>query len=235
MLSIHKQLITLLLIAFTYTAKPQDLNGHSLTQIEDSLSILIQKVASNNSSAVKEEANNNFLTLFRSALNKEDAFEYPFDSLKNIGKIKSNDGKLRIFTWNLPYSGGFQKYFGFILYKNDKKNTLVFELDDNRKSLTDPIKEIMGKHNWMGALYYSVLEHTLQNKTYYTLLGFDFNSLFSSKKIVEVLSFGSDNEPIFGANIFKVDNDFIARVVFEFSARATMTLRYIPDSQTIVF
>ena len=87
----------------------------------------------------------------------------------------------------------------------------------------------------MGALYYSVLESLYQGKTYYTLLGFDFNSLFSSKKIVEILTFGLGDEPVFGANIFKVDNSFIARVVFEFSARATMTLRYIPESQTIVF
>lgn len=87
----------------------------------------------------------------------------------------------------------------------------------------------------MGALYYSVIEKTFQGKTYYLLLGFDFNSIFSSKRLIEVLTFGADFEPVFGSYVFKVDNDFIARVVFEFSARAAMTLRYIPDIETIVF
>jgi len=202
---------------------------------EDSLSILIKQVSADNSFAVKEEANNNFLSLFRATLSKEGAFDYPFDSLKHIGKIRSEDGKVRIFTWNLPLVGGYQKYFGFILYKKDKRNTLIFELNDSRKSVKDPIKEILGSQNWVGALYYSLTEETYQGKTYYLLLGFDFNNIFSSKKIIEVLTFGKDFEPVFGSNVFKVGDVFLARVVFEFSARATMTLRYISDSKTIVF
>jgi len=233
--SIRILLSSLVLIIISYSAKPQDTRNLSFKQIEDSLSRLSKHVSNDNPFSTKEEANNNFLSLFRTTLNKEGAFNYPFDSLNHIGKITSEDGKLRIFTWNLPLADGNQKYFGFMLYKKDKGNTLVFELRDSRKSVNDPIKEILGQRNWMGALYYSVVEQTYQGKTYYLLLGFDFNSIFSSKKLIEVLTFGKDFIPIFGSNVFKVGDVLLARVVFEFSARATMTLRYIPDLQTIVF
>jgi hypothetical protein len=131
--------------------------------------------------------------------------------------------------------GGYQKYFGFIMYKKSKGKTLVFELNDNRQAINVPIKELLGNSSWMGALYYSLIEQVYKGRTYYLLLGFDFNNIFSSKKIIEVLTFGKDYKPIFGSNIFKVGVDVLSRVVFEYSARVTMTLRYIPESQTIVF
>jgi len=224
-----------LLLQFTESAKPQGIGNLSLGQIEDTLSILIKHVPSEESFSVREEYNNKFTELFRLALSKEGAFEYPFDSLKHVGRVSSDDGKLRVFTWNLPQIGGYQNYYGFILFKKGKNKTLLFELNDSRKSITDPAKEILNKKNWIGALYYSVIEETYKGKSYYLLLGFDFNDVFSSKKIIEVLTFGNDSEPIFGSDVFKVDNNLIARVVFEYSARVTMTLHYVSDKQTIIF
>jgi hypothetical protein len=226
---------SLVFIIINFGANAQDVSGLSFKQVEDSLSTLIKRVSSDNSFSAKEDANNRFLSLLHASLSKEGAFDYPFDSLKNIGKITSEDGKVKIFTWNLPLAGDYQKYFGFILYKKDKRNTLVFELSDSRKSIKDPTKEILGYQSWMGALYYSIVEQTYRGKTYYMLLGLDFNNIFSSKKIIEVLTFGKNSEPVFGSDVFKVGDDFLSRIVFEFSARATMILRYISDSQTIVF
>ncbi len=233
--SIRILLSTVVLILIIYNAKCQDINDVPFNQIEDSIKVLIGQIVKDNSFSAKEEANNNVLSLFRNTLIKEGAFSYPFDSLKNIGRITSKDGKLRVFTWNLPLAGGHQRYFGFIMYKKSKGKTLVFELNDNRQAINVPIKELLGDSNWMGALYYSLIEKVYKGKTYYLLLGFDFNNIFSSRKIIEVLTFGKDYKPIFGSNIFKVGDDVLSRVVFEYSARVTMTLRYIPESQTIVF
>jgi len=228
-------LSSVLLTLIAYSVKCQNFNDLSFGQIEDSIKVLMGHIVKDNSFSKKEEVNNNVLSLFRNSLIKEGAFSYPFDSLKNIGRITSKDGKLRIFTWNLPLAGGCQRYFGFIMYKKSKGKTLVFELNDNRQAINVPIKELLGNSSWMGALYYSLIEKVYKGKTYYLLLGFDFNNIFSSKKIIEVLTFGKDYKPIFGSNIFKVGDDVLSRVVFEYSARVTMTLRYIPESQTIVF
>ncbi|NVO11880.1 MAG: hypothetical protein HXX16_18115 [Bacteroidales bacterium] len=222
-------------IFISYNVYCQDVSNVSFRQIEDSVKILMGHIVKDDSFSKKEEANNNVISLFRNSLIKEGAFSYPFDSLKNIGRITSKDGKLRIFTWNLPLAGGYQRYFGFIMYKKSKGRTLVFELNDSRQAISVPIKELLGNSSWMGALYYSLIEKVYKGKTYYLLLGFDFNNIFSSKKIIEVLTFGKDYKPIFGSNIFKVGDDVLSRVVFEYSARVTMTLRYVPESQTIVF
>lgn len=235
MSSIRIFLSTVVLVLIIYNSKCQDVNDIYFNQIEDSVKVQMGHIVKENSFSKKEEANNNVLSLFRNSLIKEGAFNYPFDSLKNIGRIRSKDGKLRIFTWNLPLAGGYQRYFGFIMYKKSKGKTLVFELNDSRQTINVPIKELLGNSNWMGALYYSLIEQVYKGKTYYLLLGFDFNNIYSSKKIIEVLTFGKDYKPIFGSNIFKVGDDVLSRVVFEYSARVTMTLRYIPELQTIVF
>ncbi|NOU19975.1 MAG: hypothetical protein HOO91_20640 [Bacteroidales bacterium] len=228
-------LSSVLLTLIVYNTKCQTVNDVSFNQIEDSIKVLMGHIIKDNSFSKKEEANNNVLSLFRNSLIKEGAFSYPFDSLKNIGRITSKDGKLRIFTWNLPLTGGCQRYFGFIMYKKSKGNMFIFELNDSRQTINAPIKELLGDSNWMGALYYSLIEKIYKGKTYYVLLGFDFNNIFSSKKIIEVLTFGKDYKPVFGSNVFKVGDNVLSRVVFEYSARVTMTLRYVPESQTIVF
>jgi hypothetical protein len=223
------------LIIFSFTAKSQDIEKLSLREVEDSLCVLEKQIYGENSSSIKEAANNKFQILLKSTLDKKGAFDYPFDSLKHIGKIKSVDGRIKIFTWNLPQTGGFQIYFGFILLKNGKGNIEIFELYDNRKKIANPINEILDRKKWMGALYYSIIDISYENQSYYVLLGLDFNNLFSSKKLIEVLTFGKDSEPIFGSELFKIGDAVIKRVIFEFSARTSMSLRYINDSKTIVF
>ncbi len=207
----------------------------SIKEAEDSLNSLMKQIYSDNSISTKETANNNLIDLFRMTLIKEEAFDYPFDSLKHIGKVKSENKRVRIFSWNFPQSGGYQKYFGFILLKKSKGNIQLYELTDNRKSITNPIRDILGARNWMGALYYTIADISYKGKTQYILLGLDFNNLFSSKKIIDVLTFGKNMEPIFGSNVFQVENNTLCRVIFEYSARVNMMLRYIPESKTIVF
>lgn len=207
-----------------------------LKQYEDSLSLMMNKIYCDGLQSEIEAANQNFLITFQKTIKIKESFDYPFDSLKHLGKIKSEDKRLRVFTWNVPQSDGTQKYFGYILYKQKKSSSYsVFELQDNRKLISDPINEIISSTKWMGALYYSIVEKKDKKNQYYILLGLDFNNLFSSKKIIEVLSFGKDSQPVFGAKIFKVGETDLNRVVFEYSSRASMTLRYIPEASTIVF
>jgi hypothetical protein len=231
-----RKLSFLILLNFiAFVAKPQDVGKLSLKEIEDTLSVLMKSIYSDNTNLIKEEANNKFQSLLRISLYKDGSFDYPFDSLKHIGKIKSEDGKIRIFTWNLPQSGGYQKYFGFLMYKKGKNNSQIFELNDSRKEISEPVNEILSAKKWLGNLYYSIVEETYKGQAYYILLGLDFNNLFSSKKVIDVLTFNKNSEPVFGSNIFKVGDAILKRVIFEFSARATMSLRYINESKTIVF
>lgn len=207
----------------------------SIKEAEDSLTLLMKQIYSDSPISIKEVANNRFIDILKATFLDDRVFNYPFDSLKHIGKIKSEDKKVRIFSWNLPQPGDYQKYYGFVLLQKEKGGIQVIELTDNRKSITNPIKEILRPNNWMGALYYSITDVSYNGITYYILLGLDFNNEFSSKKIIDVLSFDKQMELSFGLNIFHVGEVVLSRVVFEFSARANMTLRYIPETKTIVF
>jgi len=236
MVQTSKFFYLLALIFISLISTSQDKTQVLLKQYEDSLSLMMGKIYKDGSTLEIETANQNFLNTFQRTLKVKESFDYPFDSLKHLGKIKSEDKRLRVFTWNVPQADGTQKYFGYILYKEKKSGSFsVFELQDNRKLITDPINDILSPKKWMGALYYSIVEKKDKRNQYYILLGLDFNDLFSSKKIIEVLSFGKDTQPVFGARIFKVGETALNRVVFEYSSRASMTLRYIPEASTIVF
>lgn len=222
----------LLLIVSKITVNAQVITFKS---VEDSLVSLSSKIFSNAPTAERELANEVFKNLLKNNLTRIEAFNYPFDSLKHFGKVKSDNGKIRVFTWNFPFEDGSQKYYGFILIKNREGEHRLVELKDNRKEINDPIKDILTSERWQGALYYSIIEFNTKEGVKYILLGLDFNSVFSSKKIIEVLSVSKKGEITFGADIFNVGESKLNRVIFEFSARASMMLRYVPESNTIVF
>lgn len=220
------------MLASTLNVKAQE---QPLKLVEDSLALLTSKIYSDAPTSEREVANEDFIKLIKKSLIRPNAFDYPFDSIKHVGKVKSEDGRLRVFSWNFPYPDGSQKYFGFILLKEKKGELGLIELTDNRKAIENPIKDLLKPGNWMGALYYSIIDVKSKGSKYYILLGLDFNNLYSSKKIIEVLTIGKDDGLLFGSDVFNVGNETLNRVVFEFSSRATMMLRYIPESKTIVF
>lgn len=236
MSNLRNLLYIFLFVILPFVVKPQEeKRTASIKEAEDSLALLMNQIYSDSPFSIKEVANSRFIDILKATFVDEKVFNYPFDSLKHIGKIKSEDKKVRIFSWNFPQSGGYQKYYGFILLKKEKGGIQLIELIDERKSITNPIKDILTPNNWMGTLYYSISNVSYKGKIYYLLLGLDFNSMFSSKKIIDILSFDKEMQPKFGSSIFHVGDAVLSRVVFEFSARANMMLRYIPETKTIVF
>ena len=57
----------------------------------------------------REKPANQFYAHFARMLQQYESFEYPFDTLKNIGSVYSPDQRLRIFTWNIP--SGFDNIY----------------------------------------------------------------------------------------------------------------------------
>lgn len=227
--------VLLLLICHPAFVLPQNDCTQDLVNVEASLRVYQDLMFSSSSPAVRDENSDEFLIGFRDILNKPSSFSYSFDSLKHVGKIESGDKKFRIYTWNLSLTGGYQKYFGLIQLMKDNNSVEVIELYDNRKSIRDPLNDILTKDTWYGALYYSIIPRTNNGVTQYILLGLDFNNLFSSKKVIDVLSFDEKGLPIFGSPVFRVFDNRVSRIIFEYSARASMTVKYIDEAETIVF
>jgi len=207
-----------------------------LLVITDSLNIYFSNIINEQKDENKLQVNNTVKEIIKSYLGKEESFNNPLRSVKNIGLIQSADKKLNIYTWNIPLNDGTHKYFGFIHYSSKKKKqNQVFELVDKSDEIKNPERALLNINNWYGALYYKIVETKYRSTTYYTLLASDLNNLSTKKKIVDVLVFDKIDQPVFGATIFDQSNQFDTRLIFEFNVRANMTLNYDQKLKMIVF
>jgi len=162
-------------------------------------------------------------------------FDYPFESLKTMGTIKSDDDLVRLFNWNIELDDHTQKYYCYILrYDVKKKKYIVNELIDNSVALPMRPDEVLDAKNWYGALYYKLIPIEKGNRTFYTVLGMDANNSMSNVKIIDVLYF-TGNTVRLGSPIFKNKEETVKRVFFEYSKKAYMSLKYEEQYNRIIF
>lgn len=206
---------------------------------EQQLRTLLDSMVQHPSYSGRDSLNTAFLRLFDQAIRHPDAFEHPFDSLAHMGRLRSDDGRVRLFTWNIPQADGSQRFFGFVLHRPDKRGPhTTFALHDHADSI--PAKHLttaqLSASTWLGALYYQIVTVAHKDGPHYLLLGYRPSGLFVARKVVEPLTFSASGSPVFGLPVFDVDGrQQLQRIVFEFSARASMLLRYEPKQQLLVF
>lgn len=168
-------------------------------------------------------------------LKNQTSFYFPFDTLTRIGRIPSPDGRLVLFTWNIPH-GAFHNYYGIIQYK-EKKNSdsKLFLLNHKPGKLNQQPQSVSDTSNWHGALYYKIINTKHKGQVYYTLLGFHFNDILSNYKLIDILSFDDNLNPYFPSKKFEYDGKLQNRVIFEYAERVNMTLEYNKDKKLIFF
>jgi hypothetical protein len=216
-------------------AQSQDGNfSDELIQAEDSLKYYLDSVRTTKVEKNKYYWNNKFRKKLEKTLEMPNAFNYPFDKLKSIGKLVSPDKYFRIFNWNVENIDLTQNYFGYILVPSNKKEKVI-ELSDRSAAIDKPESQTLDNKRWYGCLYYKIIVSSSKGRDEYTLLGFDMNNRATKKRIIEVMSF-SGNKVNFGAGIFDYDDKTLRkRVVFEYSAEVQMALRYEENNTRIVF
>jgi hypothetical protein len=232
-----KKLFTAMLICclpFTGPAGSQVLNDQpDLPAAENELRNFFSELRAAGTPDQRESINNHISGLLGTILLYEDSFTYPFDSLASLGRIVSTDNLLRVFTWNYSDSPADHKYSGFIQYR-ENDSIRVYRLRQGERKRDDLESRVFVPDNWYGALYYQVHDVVHSGRTFYTLIGFDFNDVFTSIKMVDVLTFNYGH-PSFGAPLFQFREGVRNRVVFEYSARAVMLLRYVPERDMIIY
>ncbi|MDX1447291.1 hypothetical protein [Lishizhenia sp.] len=190
--------------------------------------------------SIKDEAllpkyNDSFKAEFLKFLDNKVAFDYPFSMLTTVGKVTSNDGQVRVFSWNVQLNPDQNIYNCIILKKKKRRDEHeIYDLKDNSVMLPMFPKETLDENNWYGALYYDIVEVTKGRKTYYTLLGYDLNNSFSHIKLLDVLYFNGRKLNL-GYPLFETEEGLEKRVFMEHSKKATMTLRYDERRRKIVF
>jgi hypothetical protein len=199
---------------------------------EDSLISLGNKFINEDNDLERKNANYTFIKTLVSALKIPNSFLYPFDSVKSVNIINSPDNRFRIISWPIINEDGSYRFYGTIQI-NTGGNLQMYPLNDYSPILKNPEDSVTDNRKWYGAEYYRIIP-VYSPKLYYVLLGWKGNTVKSTKKVIEVLSF-KDEKPVLGLPIFDGNGKTRKRVIFEYTRQASMLLRYVPDQNLIVF
>lgn len=172
--------------------------------------------------------------LMPDALTMPGALKYSWSRLNRIGVKTSDDKVIRIFTWHVEDAPDTYRYYGYIQVGLKRDKTGLFTLQDNFRPQRGIYRADQTMENWYGKLYYSIVTKQVKRKTYYTLLGLDFNNSQSNIKSVEVLIL-QRNKPRFEREMFSNGKELVDRVVLEYSHQVAITVRYDPMLDLITF
>lgn len=221
-----------MLVMQSATAFAQHPEISKLQLYSDTLTNLGKQMVNADDDLERKNANYQFIKTLVKALKINNSFIYPFDSLKTISILTSPDKRFRIFSWHVKNNDGSYRFYGTI-QMNTGGPLVMHPLEDYSPLLKNSEDSVTDNHKWLGALYYKIIP-VQAAAPYYILLGWKGNTIESTKKVIEVLSF-KNNKPVFGAPVFAGDGKNRKRVVFQYTRQASMMLRYIPDENLIVF
>ena len=162
----------------------------------------------------------------------KDIYSANINGVNYLGQISSYDSLLKIFTWNIPTSPGDNLY-NCIIYNRNSDSLFVLEADRGLQDVdTDEVIESTG---WYGSLYYDIQPVGQKGDASYILLGFDPDNVNVNSKVVEIMHFSDNGEPLFGKEIILAGDDKLKRMIFRYSPLATMILRFNESRSKIVF
>lgn len=180
-------------------------------------------------------------TLVRS-LKIPNSFYFPFDSVQTISKLYAPDSSFRIFTWQIKKDVYVFIQRGAIQMRTADGSLKLIPLHDVSMFTKKPEDSVRGANNWIGAIYYKILENNANGKKVYTLLGFDDFTINSNKKWMDVLTFNEEGQPVFGGPYFSFKNDSakvskkpVYRFYLEYKKEATTTFNYDSSMKMIIY
>jgi hypothetical protein len=207
-------LVTVLLISclcqagLAQTISSSDLK--ILQQKEDSLKTWSRNMVFSEEAADRFRSDSNFVRTLVRALRIKNSFYYPFDSM-NISRLYAPDSTFRIFTWQLKKDEYVYHQKGAIQMNTPDGSLKLIPLYDRSMFTNDPMARARVDTNWIGAIYYKIIQKDFGGHRFYTLLGFDDFSLESNKKWMEVMYFNEQGKPVFGGKFFSFKDDSVAR------------------------
>lgn len=211
-----------------------------LNRTEDTLKTLSDSMINAVSPAQRFRSDSAFVRGLVRSLKVKNSFQYPFDSLYTISRLYSPDSAFRIFTWQLKKDEYVFIQKGAIQLKTNDGSLKLFPLFDYSMFSAKPLDSTRGRNNWIGAIYYKIVLKEYRGTKYYTLLGFDDFNVSSNKKWIEVLTFGKNEEPVFGGPFISFKEDTAKKPVqsrfnIEYKKEAGALMNYDKDLDLIVF
>ena len=227
------RLLSLGLLSSILCLQAQDLDDFAFFELR--LQNLSNEILNAETDSLKNEANKLLIEDVEELLTMKGSFEYIFE-IDQLSIIKSPNKKFNFYTWVVPFEDGTFEYYGYIQMKKKRKRELFFvKLVDQSAQTPNEQHKTFTDGNWFGALYSEIVMTKYQKKNYYTLLGWDGNNNKSSKRVVEILYFNENMQPIFGAPILKMNDGTRNRMILEYSKQASISIKYDPEKKHIIF
>lgn len=213
-----------------------------LRQKEDSLKVLAKTFLTADATEERMRKDSLFIKTLIRSLQVKNSFYFPFDSVQGVSHLYAPDSTFRIFTWQLDFqdSYAYSRQRGAIQYRTSDGSLKLTPLKDYSEFADDPLDSTRNRNTWIGAVYYNIIQNSYNGKNYYTLFGFDGNSYRTNKKWIDVLTFDSQNQPVFGAQqYFTFEKDSVKhkpqfRFAIEYKKEASTTMNYNEDENMIL-
>lgn len=236
--------IVVMLHAWAQLTAQQPIRDKDLQELrlrEDSLRIQADSMINAQSPGKRFLSDSVFVRMLVRALRTPHSFGYSFDSLQTISRLYAPDSSFRIFTWQLKKDEYFYYQKGAIQMRTKDGSLRLYPLFDASMFTSKPLDSVRSRNNWIGAIYYKVIQKTWQGKNYYTLLGFDGFTVGSNRKWMEVLTFDeASGEPRFGGPFFKLKHDtasseqVLSRFVIEYKKEASTTFNFNNEMDMVI-
>jgi hypothetical protein len=235
-------LAALVMVFFSQFASSQlipQADWKKLRAKEDTLKSYARHMVTDSLTQTRMIADSFFTRILVRALKIKNSFYYPFESVLGISSLYAPDSSFRIFTWTIQFDDYYSRQKGAIQLATKDGTLKLFPLRDNSEFTDKAGDSVRSPANWIGAVYYNMVQTEFRGKNYYTLFGYDNNSVMSSKKWIEVLTFNNKNEPVFGGPYFTYEKDSIPqkpryRLSLEYKKNARVLMNYIPDLDVIL-
>ena len=217
--------------------------NNSLVYLQDKekeLAALFDSLYNLEDTAERDSLNRSVILSFTKELSQEEGFYYRWPELGRMGKVYSEDDRVKLYTWYLQKGDGDYAYFGLLSYrmpggtKKKKADIVTVLLEDVSDGIKDPENLALTPESWYGCVYYSMKTFSHRRNSWYALIGYDFNDQFSDKKLIEILQIDPKGEVVFEGK-FKYKDKEIKRMIFEYSSEVAMFLNYDPRLRRIVF
>lgn len=180
------------------------------------------------------EAAKVFTQSFLEELRKNGSYLQSFSELKWISAKSDADHNFRIFTWQVEDEKGKFQQFGAI----QKRDGTVYELKDKTQYEADMEYAVLEADQWLGALYYNMVETKTEKGKAWLLFGYDGGDGKNRLKVVDVLSFDERGKPVFGAELFLISEgkrpDAKTRVGLRYSTLANVNFNYNAAEDMII-
>lgn len=145
----------------------------------------------------------------------------------------SPDKALRTVTYMLSYRDFSSRFGGWIVRRG--RHASAEPLTDATERIGQPEMATLTTKSWYGALYTDIIQFRYKRKDYYALLGYKGADATTKTRVIDVVGEGDGGQLTFGANrVFVHPKQTYRRRIFQYSSRASMTMRYDERSTMIV-